>query len=628
MCGIFGLFGETDRRFVDAALALADQGLYHRGPDSGSAVVVGQAALAARRLAIIDRSVHGAQPMHTPDRRHWLVYNGMLYNHNELRSELRPRYLFRGSSDSEVVLAALATWGVSALRRFEGMFAFLWWDSHESVLIGAVDQLGIKPLLYRFDQSGVLACSSEQGPLVDIFPDSSVDTDALGAYLSEGLIDHSSHTLVREVRQLRRGEYLRWTRNSMSVHRYSELISEETIREATSSDRAVQESLRSALDTSLKRHVMSEVPVGLGLSSGLDSNLLRMVLEQSVPDTAVQSFTYVFPDSFYDESQRLANLDPQSAFATIRVPLQPKTVVEHLPTIIGRTLEPLGGLGTFGLAMKYRAASERGYRVMLSGEGADDLFGGYSYHRRVSNLLGQDTHLHLPKLFVRASDGTVLSAPILDRNFSFSSPGIDFGTPAEASSLRSTLRREMWADMVALRLPKLLRFRDRVSMLHSVETRVPFLDAGLLRISLGLADRHLVRGPSTKAALRDVASAGGFGRFAVEKFGNPAPQREWIKGSLGAWIDGLIGDSLLVKSGIVDGPGFRRQLAVYRSSAELGNSFFAWQFANLELWLRAFESRRANGALAARLSRIEGKNVPVVARDEAPGAESAPSGLS
>ena len=114
----------------------------------------------------------------------------------------------------------------------------------------------------------------------------------------------------------------------------------------------------------------------------------------------------------------------------------------------------------------------------------------------------------------------------------------------------------------------------------------------------------------------------------IEKLGNPAPQREWIKGSLGAWIDGLIGDSLLVKSGIVDGPGFRRQLAVYRSSAELGNSFFAWQFANLELWMRAFESRRANGALAARLSRIEGKNVPVVARDEAPGAESAPSGLS
>ena len=245
------------------------------------------------------------------------------------------------------------------------------------------------PLLYRLDRSGVLACSSEQGPLVDIFPDSSVDTDALGAYLSEGLIDHSSHTLVREVRQLRRGEYLRWTRNSMSVHRYSELISEETIREATSSDRAVQESLRSALNTSLKRHVMSEVPVGLGLSSGLDSNLLRMVLEQSVPDVAVQPFTYVFPDSFYDESQRLANLDPQSAFATIRVPLQPKTVIEHLPNIIGRTLEPLGGLGTFGLAMKYRAASERGYRVMLSGEGADDLFASRQVGGDAASLIAE-----------------------------------------------------------------------------------------------------------------------------------------------------------------------------------------------------------------------------------------------
>jgi asparagine synthase (glutamine-hydrolysing) len=297
-------------------------------------------------------------------------------------------------------------------------------------------------------------------------------------------------------------------------------------------------------------------------------------------------------------------------------------VIEHLPAIIGRTLEPLGGLGTFGLAMKYRAATEHGYRVMLSGEGADDLFGGYTYHRRVSNSLGPNSPVELPNLTVRASDGTLLGQPSLHRGFAYTSPVVDFGTPAETASLHSKLRRDMWADMVALRLPKLLRFRDRMSMLHGIEARVPFLDAAVLRASLNLADRHLVRGPSTKAILRDVASAGGFGRFAVEKFGNPAPQREWIKGSLGAWIDGLIDGSMLVKSGIIDGPGFRRQLAVYRSSAELGNSFFAWQFANLELWMRAFESRRTNGRLAVQQHQLAANHVQSKHRDAVLGSES------
>jgi asparagine synthase (glutamine-hydrolysing) len=617
MCGIFGLVGETDPRFVGAALALADQGLFHRGPDFGSSVVVGPAALVSRRLAIIDRSVQGAQPMSTSDRRHWLVYNGMLYNYRELREELKPHYAFRGSSDTEVVLAALSHWGIAALRRFEGMFAFLWWDSLESALVGAVDQLGIKPLLYRRDRSGVLACSSEQGPLIDIFPNSSVDMDALGAYLSDGRIDHSSHTLVKDVRQLRRGEYLRWTTTSFQVRRYSELIVDDASQEEKFSDEAAQLAVRAALEKSLARHVMSEVPVGLGLSSGLDSNLLRMVLEQSLPDVAIQPFTYTFPGSFYDESQRLAEIDTPAAFNAVKVPLRPQMVVDHLPEIINRTLEPLGGLGTFGLAMKYRAAAERGYRVMLSGEGADDLFGGYTYLRREARFAVGSLAETGSRQLVRASDGSFLNGPALRHDFTFSAPEPDLGTAAEIASQRSVLRRGMWVDMSAHRLPKLLRFRDRVSMIHSIEARVPFLDAGMLRLSLGLPDSSLVRGQSTKAVLRDVAAAGGYRRFSVEKFGNPAPQREWIKGSLGDWIEGLLADSALVKAGIVDGPRFGQQLAEYRNSAELGNSFFAWQFANLELWMRAFESRRQNGLLAETRRRVDASRLATTAGESA-----------
>ena len=594
MCGVFGLFGDSGPRFVQASLALADTGLYHRGPDSGASAVLGTAALGARRLAIIDRSDQGDQPMHTPDQRHWLVYNGMLYNHRELREALKPRFAFRGASDTEVVLAALSVWGIVALQRFEGMFALLWWDAHKAELIAAVDPLGVKPLLYRVDKSGGLACSSELGPLVDAFTDFSVDTDALGAYLALGRIDHSRHTLIREVKQLRRGEYLQWRSNQLRIHRYSELIAQKS--DALRTRDSATEAVRAALEVAVRRHVVSDVPVGFGLSSGLDSNLLRTMLEQYAPDVALQAFTYTFPGTAYDESQRLVEIDQQAAFEAVKVPINAGMVMEHLPTIIGRTLEPIGGLGSFGIAMKYRAAAELGYRVVLNGEGADDLFAGYSYHVRGAVARVAGVYDSIGGRAVLASDGTRLTGPALHPGFVFTPPAAEFGTQAEIDSHSSPLRRSMWAELVALRLPKLLRFRDRLSMLSSIESRVPYLDAGLVRLSLGLSDSQLVSGSVTKAVLRDVASAVGAAKFAVSKFGNPAPQREWMKGPLGEWVLRLLDDSALVRAGIIDAAAFRKQLNDYRATTALGNSFFVWQFANMELWMRAVESRRVNRA--------------------------------
>ena len=603
MCGIFGLFGETDEGFISAAISLADEGLFHRGPDFGSSVVVGQATLVARRLAIIDRSENGSQPMCTPDRRHWLIYNGMLYNHRELREFLRHEYTFRGDSDTEVVLAALSQWGLSALRRFEGMFSFLWWDAHKSSLIGAVDPLGIKPLLYRNDRSGSLACSSELGPLLDLFPDSSIDTGALGAYLSAGVMDHSRHTLISNVYQLRGGEYLQWDQNGFSINRYSELLRSDAVAEEPVRDDDIRNLIHDALVASVARHVQSDVPVSLGVSSGLDSNLLRIFLEDVAPEVKVQSFTYTFPGTSYDEWRRLADLDPRAARRSTKVPITPQMVIDQLPGLIAGTLEPLGGLGTFGLALNHKAASEHGFRVMLSGEGADDLFGGYSYFldapKNQRNRRSDGTQVTK----TLASDGSEMTRPTLQSGFVFDSPLAEFGTPAERKSHGTPLRRQMLTGIVGTKLPKLLKFRDRFSMHYGVEARVPFLDQPLVQLSSHLSDSHLVRNGQTKVILRDIAISKGLSHFTSKKIGQPNPQREWVKGALGAWILGLLTDSALVKAGILDADGFRQQMTQYMGSSDLGNSFFAWQFANIELWMRAVQSRCENGRLAAHRSR-------------------------
>ncbi|MFM7080476.1 MAG: asparagine synthetase B family protein, partial [Actinomycetota bacterium] len=298
MCGLFGMFGQFPPELVQRAARVADQALYHRGPDHGAHVVGNEALLVSRRLAIMDAASVGHQPMASHDGRHKLAYNGMLYNFRDLRAELQHHYSFRGNSDTEVVAAALTVWGVDALRRFEGMFALLWWDEVNSDLIAAVDPVGIKPLLFSLDLEGNLVCSSELGPLVDLFPQLSVDNDALGTYLSGGLIDHSSRTLIAGIRQLRRGEYLHWSKRGLALKKYRHLIPRTV--DSPMSDFALRDLLLKSVD----RHAVSDRQLGISLSYGLDSNLIRLLIASNSGKPAVQMFTHSYGTHAHDEFER------------------------------------------------------------------------------------------------------------------------------------------------------------------------------------------------------------------------------------------------------------------------------------------------------------------------------------
>lgn len=578
------MFGHFEPELVRKATRIADRGLLHRGPDFGAHVAGDAGLLVSRRLAIMDTSSSGHQPMPSQDGRHWLAYNGMLYNYRELRDELRHKYHFRGASDTEVVVAALTHWGVNALRRFEGMFALLWWDEANGEMYAAVDHIGMKPLLYFQDADGNLVCSSELGPLVDLFPQLSVDADTLGTYLAGGLIDHSSRTLIKGVRQLRRGEYLHWTTRGCSVRKYRNLLRSARLP-ATSDD-----SLLEALEQSTARHRICDRPFGLSLSSGLDSNLLELLLNGDPNQAPVQSITHCYGDSAHDEVSILELTRSGTFEANIRVCVTPDMVRSLLPGIIGTTLEPVGGLGIFAASCTYKEAFDRGIRVMMVGEGADELFGGYSYYAAQPDHEypnGSDTGS-----IVRAPDGTFLNGAALGRDFEFTFVEPEFGSAHELAVSRSDIRGAMWRDLTALKLPKLLRFQDRMSMVHGVEARLPFLDVPVMEASFGIPDHGLVAGETTKVMLRRIERRLGGKAHAAKKFAVPAPQREWIKGELGEWIVDLVRESLLVARGVIDGPVFERQLAAYRASAELGNSFFAWQFMVLELWLRSLRARQ------------------------------------
>lgn len=586
------MFGQFSPELVQRASRVADRALYHRGPDYGAHVVGNEGLLVSRRLAIMDASSFGHQPMASHDGRYKLVYNGMLYNFRELRAELQHQYPFRGKSDTEVVVAALTVWGIDALRRFEGMFALVWWDEVSGDVFAAVDHLGIKPLLFLHQATGSLVCSSELGPLVELFPQLSVDNDSLGTYLSGGLIDHSSRTLIAGVKQLRKAEYLHWSKRGLAIRKYRHLIPRTL--DSPLPDAAVHEALARSVD----RHLVSDQPLGLSLSSGLDSNLIRLLISANSGKPAVQMFTHSYGTHAHDEFEQLRNRERMSGDTNpLRKEVTPELVRSTLPEIISMTLEPVGGLGIFAASQTYREAASRDVRVMLIGEGADELFGGYSYYGRDGETRTSSNGSPDTGSIVRAPDGMFLHGADLSSDFEFTFVEPEFGSAYEMAVPRSELRWSMWRDLSALKLPKLLRFQDRMSMVYGVEARLPFLDLPVLEASLCIGDEDLVSDTQRKVGLRRVERTLGGKGHAVAKIDVPAPQGAWIKGELGDWIESLTEESSLVDSGIVDGPSFKRRLRHYRESRDSGNSFFAWQFMTLELWHRAVKSRQADGRL-------------------------------
>jgi asparagine synthase (glutamine-hydrolysing) len=583
MCGVLGVFGNISLEFQERAIQVGDRALYHRGPDFGGHVANNNGLLVVRRLSIVDTSNDGSQPMSSRNGRHWLAFNGMLYNHQELREVLKRDYDFRGRSDTEVVAAALTRWGSDALRRFEGMFALLWWDEVSGDVLAAVDKLAIKPLLYLPNYESGLICSSELGPILDLVPTLNMDCDTLGTYVSQGLLDHSNRTLIRDVRQLRRGEMLVRRNGQVEVGRYHEF------EPAANSSALTREELQDALESSMARHLSSDRPVGISLSSGLDSNGLRILASRANAEIS-SYFTRGYRDYRDDEMRRIGADAHVGAVPLVSVLVTPEMVRAWLPKVIARTLEPTGGLGMLGAFATYQAASDRGAKVMLIGEGADELFGGYSYY--TSPGLPNDK-LREPRLSsVRAPDGTTLSGPLLSGDFSFDLIPPDLGTPREARIKRSDLRSAMWADLAALKLPKLLRFQDRMSMYHGVEARLPYLDMLLVEASMRIRDDDLVRDGATKVLLRETLRLLGYQDASRPKVSVPTPQSLWLQTHLGDWVTETIRDSRLISEGIIDGPALERKFNQFRSSSTVTNSFFAWQIINLELWYRAFRERQ------------------------------------
>jgi asparagine synthase (glutamine-hydrolysing) len=603
----------------------------HRGPDAVGVTeaVLGETRLhlGHRRLSIIDLSTVSDQPFVKDGL--WLSYNGELYNFRELRATLESEGVrFVTHSDTEVVLEALRRWGVDALPRFRGMFAFALFDEREGSLLLARDPLGIKPLYVMPRGEGVIFASELKAIVTAVGPELTVDPQALVASTLFYFVPEELTSLTG-VFKLPPGSWVRWERGTgTQPHRYWDCV-----EEAALAAQQPPADLAGVLEESVTAHLVADVPVASFLSGGLDSSLITAMAARR--DPSIEAYTI----TFRPEDQRLEAMPDDAVYARkmaahlgIRlheIEISPD-VVDMLPRVVDMLDEPIGDPAAINTVLMCQAARDAGVKVLLSGMGADELFGGYRKH--LACVLGARYQGLVPRAVrerVVAPSVARLPVATLGRGLRYSRWAKRFLSfaelPQEAAFRRSyTLydrdelvdlldpaltghvdtvldaHRALYARGAAqdhvnrmcltdaqLFLPGLnLAYTDRSSMAASTEVRVPFVDPLVFRAAFTFPGSRKIRGRTQKIPLREAAQQW-LPSDIIDRpkasFG--APLRAWVTNDLGPLIDDVLLKGELVSSGFLR-PTLLRQMVGDQRSGRLDQSKQLWQLLSMELWYR------------------------------------------
>ena len=610
MCGIFGVWNLDGGPVDVGSVVRATTALRHRGPDddgflladtrSGAAELCSgpdtvsalelpraetlagrrfDLALGFRRLAILDTSAAGHQPMAGTDRAHWVVFNGEIYNYVELREELRSLgHAFRTGTDTEVILAAYREWGRDLLARLNGMFALAIWDARERRLFVARDRFGEKPLHYAYAPGKFFAFASEIKALhaARLF-EHRVHEETFQRYRQFSQTDVGEQTFYEHVLRLPQAHSLTVSAGGLSKRRYWDLDPRARVEPAPEARHA--ERFRELFFESVRLRLRSDVPVGSSLSGGLDSSTVVATMDRLLPEGSVQkTFSARFDDPARDEGKwidlviRATRAEPHQVWPT------GERMFEELDQLFYHQEEPFGSASMYAQWCVMRLARERGVTVLLDGQGADETLGGYHPYFQI---LADDLfrRLKLPAYVslrsrYRATHGRALdpaaatarrSVPqglkrplkaLLRRGAGNGHGGVEPCVPEYPREFAkvSALRKILWWHTTRQGLAELLRYADRNSMAHSREVRLPFLDHRLVEFIFGLPDDMIIRGAWTKWVLRrafeGVVPDAILKR--VDKLGYEPPQERWLGGR--AWKDVMLG-RLEARGGSLAAPG-------------------------------------------------------------------------
>jgi asparagine synthase (glutamine-hydrolysing) len=563
MCGICGCAGVQDNPDRVATMLGC---LTHRGPDDRGVWHTQGLTLGHRRLAIVDLSKDGHQPMTTADGALTAVVNGEIYNYPDLRRVLEANgATFRSHSDSEVVLHAYRASGTASFSQFNGMFAYGLWDDVAQKLFVVRDRLGIKPVYYWHDPSTGMFCFASEIKALLVASgrsDWQIDAESLGQYLTyENLL--GDRTLFEGIRMVPPGHYLEYDHGKIRIECYWQPEIPQASGPADFDDAVIQ--FKTTLASSVGRHLMSDVPVACYLSAGFDSSTVCAAAASRMPEKPLAFTGHFAAGSWYDESAGAAIVADHISVPIRKTEISADDFAQHLDHVVRSLDEPRMGHGAFSQFMVARAAAaER--KVILTGHGGDELFSGYPVFKlaslvtkirnfdwtivsdirslKISELphlvyfamkwmMGDRDSLFLPILFDPKEQNRILD-PSVFRAVDTARSKNPFQNIVKRAR---NLHERILLTYLKVYLPGLLVVEDKISMAHSLEARTPLLDNAMVDLSLSIQENIKLHNGILKAIVREAGIGVLPGElYTMPKRGFPTPLAAWLRGPLAGWL--------------------------------------------------------------------------------------------
>jgi asparagine synthase (glutamine-hydrolysing) len=617
MCGIAG-FTHITHEFRPERIHQAVASIIHRGPDQQGVYQTATISLGATRLKVIDKEA-GAQPMRSDDDDYTLVFNGEIYNHVELRKELiRHGHQFKTSCDTEVVLRAFIQWDTACIEKLRGMFAFAIWCESRQRLVLARDRMGIKPLYYARHGRDLYFGSELKSIFCHPEINRTIDLHALDTYLGLNYVA-GAHTLAAGVVKLMPGCFLTWHDGKISSLRYwqadlADAAKPSSLREAT-------ERLDHLLSASIKEHLAADVPVGIWLSGGIDSSTVLHYASQHAT-TPLKTFSITFNGREFDESPYLREMAVRYSTEHHELDLGPSTVTpDSITELAYYSDEPNADAGAVPVWHLSRMSAKQ-VTVALSGEGADELFGGYityladKYARRARMVPRSLRRLSLRSANrLRASNKKIgldyklqrfLHGTLMDERSSHIFWNGTFSQEQRSQLMvshdsahllkllatipaRGDLRRFMAFDQAYYLPDNLLVKVDRMSMAHSLEVRPAFLDHRIVEFAATLPAKYCIQGRTLKLLLRKLMEDKlPHSILAKKKQGLDIPVHDWLRGHLKPLLLDTLNRKTVEESGLVYWPHLDSLIKLHMER-KANYGYHLWGMLMLFLWIKQWK---------------------------------------
>lgn len=546
MCGICGYLAREKLKSGSELLRNMGQTIAHRGPDDMGFYEEDEIGLCHRRLSILDLSSKGHQPMQYSER-YIIVFNGEIYNYVEIRDKLKEvGYVFCTSTDTEVILAAYAHWGKKCVEYFNGMWAFAIWDSEEKELFCARDRFGVKPFYYHINEERFLFASEIKALIKDVNIERIANEPIVYDYLTQGLLEHTDETFFTGIYKLPAGSYATIDKelNISIVKYYDVCFSEQTKGKISEEDQKV---FRDLFEQSVRFRLRADVPVGSCLSGGLDSSAIVCcmddILKKQKSDVLQHTFSYCTTDKRIDERKYMKAVENSTDVIPHQIFSKVSGLKNELEDLIYFQDEPFSSTGMYASYCVYRAAKENNIKVLLDGQGADEILCGYRKSRvyYVRSLLREKRFI---KGFLELMGSvTQIRQSMFLKNDIFKLKKILF--KKEVINKRDFLRKDFKEkvkgfdysrannfqhnDVFVVSLPALLRYADRNSMAFSVESRLPFLDVNFVEYCAALPLGKKMHKGWSKYIMRKSLLLPSIIKKRKDKIGFATPEDIWLK---------------------------------------------------------------------------------------------------